>query len=99
MTRARSSRQRYETFRTDYRRGTLDAATERESESPPASPRGSARTRRREYLRDYLRWLWPQRYAIAAIFALALLAAGLEMIEPLFMRFITDRVLLVDTLN
>ena len=29
-----------------------------------------------------------------ALFAFALIAAGLEMIEPLFMRFIIDRVLL-----
>jgi ATP-binding cassette subfamily B protein/subfamily B ATP-binding cassette protein MsbA len=95
----RSSRQRYETFRADYRRGTLDAATESESGIARTSSKSAARSLRREYLRDYLRWLWPQRYAIAAIFALALLAAGLEMVEPLFMRFITDRVLLVDALS
>src|SRR6185295_5491981 len=34
------------------------------------------------------------RYAIGALFGFALLAAGLEMIEPLFMRYIIDRVLL-----
>src|SRR6185295_16038040 len=52
------------------------------------------RAKRRKYMREYLRWLKPHRYAVGALFVLALLAAGLEMIEPLFMRFIIDRVLL-----
>ncbi|MDX1562887.1 MAG: ABC transporter ATP-binding protein, partial [Gammaproteobacteria bacterium] len=55
--------------------------------------------RRGEYLRDYLRWLWPHRYAIAALFLLALVTAGLQMIEPLFMRYIIDSVLLDTTLE
>jgi ATP-binding cassette subfamily B protein/subfamily B ATP-binding cassette protein MsbA len=46
------------------------------------------------YLRDYLRWLRPYRYAAGALLGLALLTTGLQMIEPLFMRFIIDRVLL-----
>ena len=50
-------------------------------------------------MRDYLRWLWPHRYAVAVVFLLALVRAGLEMIEPLFMRFIIDRVLLNTALD
>src|SRR5205085_1584001 len=50
--------------------------------------------KRREYLREYMRWLWPFRFTVVVLFLLALLAAGLEMAEPLFMRFIVDRVLL-----
>ena len=42
--------------------------------------------KRREYLREYLRWLWPHRFQLAGVFALAVTVAGLEMIEPLFMR-------------
>ncbi len=45
-------------------------------------------------LRDYARWLWPHRRAIGGVFLLALVAAGLQMAEPLFMRFIVDGVLL-----
>ena len=52
------------------------------------------RGKRREYLREYVRWLWPHRYAVGFFFLLALISAGLEMVEPLFMRFIIDRVLL-----
>jgi ATP-binding cassette subfamily B protein len=57
------------------------------------------RGKRREYLREYLRWLWPHRYAVGAVFLFALLTAGLQMIEPLFMRFIIDRVLLNTALD
>jgi ATP-binding cassette subfamily B protein/subfamily B ATP-binding cassette protein MsbA len=107
MSHPRSSRQRYRTFVDDYRHGRLDESAE-EGGPPqrvgdagppanqPAAPeaKGLLGGRRREYLREYLRWLWPHRFAVAAVFLLALLAAGLQMIEPLFMRFIIDRVLL-----
>jgi ATP-binding cassette subfamily B protein/subfamily B ATP-binding cassette protein MsbA len=92
VTRARSSRDHYEDFRELYRKGSLDAATEGLPGARPADP---ARARRK-YLRDYLHWLWPQRWAVAGVFLLALLGAGLQMIEPLFMRFIIDSVLLVE---
>jgi len=105
---ARSSRASYREFAERYKRRRLD-----ESDQPPdaapaqagAAERGAAPARprllegrRREYLRDYLRWLKPHRYAIGFMFLLALATAGLQMIEPLFMRFIIDRVLLNDAL-
>jgi ATP-binding cassette subfamily B protein len=55
---------------------------------------GLKRGKRREYLREYLAWLWPYRYAVVILALLALFTAALEMAEPLFMRFIVDRVLL-----
>ena len=57
------------------------------------------RAKRREYVREYLRWLKPHRGQVIAVFGLALVVAGLQMIEPLFMRFIIDRVLLNTTLT
>ena len=92
MTRPRSSRQHYDVFRRDYRDGALDdkiAAAGKHWVVPLAGAKG-----RRDYLKDYFRWLWPERSAVGAIFVLSIAAAGLQMIEPLFMRFITDRVLL-----
>src|SRR5437867_6321573 len=83
----RSSRQRYLGFLKDYRQRRLDASAEEDAPRPDGS-------QRRAYLRDYLRWLRPYRYAAGALLALALLTTGLQMIEPLFMRFIIDRVLL-----
>jgi ATP-binding cassette subfamily B protein len=91
---ARSSRQRYHGFVEDYKHQRLDDS-EGTAEAVAPAERGSLRRgKRREYLREYLRWLRPHRYALGAVFVLALFVAGLQMIEPLFMRFIIDRVLL-----
>ena len=103
----RSSRQRYREFRRDYRDRRLDETLEagkpgerRDGAAAPGpgepspEPRARRRKLRRQYLREYLRWLWPHRYAVGAVFLFALLAGGLEMIQPLFMRSIIDRVLL-----
>ena len=79
----------------DYRHGRLDTNDADRALQPP----GDARRRRRAYVRDYLHWLTPHRYAIAALLALAFVTAGLQMVEPLFMRFIIDRVLLNSTLD
>ncbi|MDQ6634065.1 MAG: ABC transporter ATP-binding protein/permease [Gemmatimonadota bacterium] len=102
----RSSRQRYRRFVDDYLHGRLDdvdtpgGSDTRDAEAA-ATDNGRFRWRglrprgkRREYLGEYLRWLKPLRLAVGLVFLLALIRAGLEMIEPLFMRFIVDRVLL-----
>ena len=106
----RSSRQRYRGFVQDYKQRRLDEAIEAEKNRTKLTSSANAgdatetpetvvsaklpRGKRREYLREYLRWLRPHRYAVIAVFLFALLTAGLEMIEPLFMRFIIDRVLM-----
>ena len=110
--RPRSSRRRYRAFVEDYKRGRLDDSVEggedhrrlddaagAGSDSAPADARSKRRGKRREYLRDYLRWLRPHRYAVGALLVIALLGAGLEMVEPLFMRFMVDGVLLNTKLN
>src|SRR5262245_31890771 len=112
LKRLRSSRQRYLGFVEDYKLRRLDASVEPSQDgkhlegqakadeaSPGADPESQRRGKRREYLRAYLRWLWPHRYAFATVFLFAMLVAGLEMIEPLFMRFIIDHVLLDSTLD
>jgi ATP-binding cassette, subfamily B, bacterial len=90
MKQPRSSRGRYQGFVQAYRDRRLETP---EGSASRAAPDSTGHTRR-QLLRDYLRWLRPHRYAIALFFLLALVAAGLEMIEPLFMRFIIDHVLL-----
>ncbi|MBI2949406.1 MAG: ABC transporter ATP-binding protein [Verrucomicrobia bacterium] len=107
MRQPRSSRQRYRRFVEDYKQQRLDDLTDAKDGlgriDPSAEPgedaqasksRGLLRGKRREYLRDYMRWLWPHRYGVGALMLLALFVAGLEMAEPLFMRYIIDRVLL-----
>jgi ATP-binding cassette, subfamily B, bacterial len=106
--RRRSSRHRYRRFVDDYRQRRLD---DDDSGQPPPGDGQSrdgtaagARTgrllggRRRDYVREYLHWLRPHRAAVIVVFVLALAGAGLQMVEPLFMRYIIDRVLLDDTL-
>jgi hypothetical protein len=105
-----SSRRRYRQFVADYRHRRLDTEDEQKPAQAsdiapaegaaleaPAAPVKS-KTQRRAYLREYFRWLWPHRTGVSIVFALALTTAGLQMLEPLFMRFIINRVLLNDTL-
>ena len=107
-----SSRQRYRVFVDDYRHRRLDEKLDGAEHGKPAAQQASAIAPRkalgitrfrggkgRQYLREYFRWLRPYRAAVAGVFVLALTAAGLQMIEPLFMRFIIDRVLLNNTLD
>ena len=107
VPRPRTSRERYAAFVEDYKRRRLDD-TKGDGETPsPSEPdatpdgkkhwwRGSPH---RKYLGAYLRWLKPHRRAVSIVFALALITGGLEMIEPLFMRYIVDHVLLVPALD
>src|SRR5687768_8210879 len=99
--RARSSRSRYGQFVEDYRLRRLDETVQKTNteSSPPETAARVMPPKRREYVREYLRWLAPHRLGIGVVLFLALLVAGLEMIEPLFMRFIIDRVLLNQELS
>src|SRR6266850_825865 len=105
--RPRSSRRRYRDFVKNYKDRRLDDSAEggeehkrKEESAKPgddsATPdsKGKRSGKRREYLREYLRWLWPHRYVVGTLLLIALVGAGLEMVEPLFMRFIVDGVLL-----
>jgi ATP-binding cassette subfamily B protein len=95
----RSSRQRYRGFVEDYKHRRLDEADAQAGEGPKGREAEGPKGKRREYLREYVRWLWPHRLAVGGVFLLALLVASFQMIEPLFMRFIIDRVLLDTTLD
>jgi ATP-binding cassette, subfamily B, bacterial len=92
---ARSSKKRYQEFVEDYKQRRLDTVAEDDGGPPKAAQAPGAR---RAYLREYLQWLRPHRYELGAVFLLALVVAGLQMIEPLFIRFIIDHVILNRTL-
>jgi ATP-binding cassette subfamily B protein/subfamily B ATP-binding cassette protein MsbA len=94
MNRPRSSLLRYRKFVEDYHHRRLDDPADASHSKPAAGSSKETRAKHRRYLREYFRWLWPHRFAVGALFALSLVIAGLQMVEPLFMRFIVDRVLL-----
>jgi len=82
----RSSRQRYRGFVEDYKHRRLDdsvaSSDNRNNGKAPDAAATDRRGKRRQYVREYLRWLRPYRYAVAGLFLLALVTAGLQMIEP-----------------
>ncbi len=91
MAPPKSSRRRYLSFVDDYRYRRLDE----EAASTVSSTKDFVDVKpRRKYLRVYLTWLRPHWLGVTIVFALALLTAGIEMIQPLFMRFIIDKILL-----
>ena len=106
-----TSRRRYEEFVDDYKHKRLDDKLDKdkpkliapvEEEEKPKSFRDRLpwkRGHRREYLREYMKWLRPHRYAVIVVATLALITAGIEMIQPLFMRYIIDHVLLNKALD
>jgi ATP-binding cassette subfamily B protein/subfamily B ATP-binding cassette protein MsbA len=103
-----SSKHRYRQFVEDYKRHRLDelieaAEKKAPAEAPPEPVRKSRlpwkRGNRKQYLREYLRWLKPHRRTVIVVSVLSLIVAGLEMIEPLFMRYIIDKVLLNQRLD
>src|SRR5262245_15825133 len=91
--RPRSSKLRYLEFVRDYKAGQLDEP-EANRGKPVDDKKAERKQKRRAHLREYLRWLRPHRSAVGVLVVFALMVAGLEMIEPLFMRYIIDRVLL-----
>ncbi|MCA9260377.1 MAG: ABC transporter ATP-binding protein, partial [Planctomycetales bacterium] len=98
MPDVQSSRRHFDKFRDAYRKGEIHQFVTDEAlaqESADEATRGKSDSRRR-YLKHYLHWLRPERRTVVALIVLALTAALLEMIQPLFMRHIINQVLLGD---
>ncbi len=93
MLKNRSSRQRFDEFRTAYREGRVKELSEK---SRRDSRRRPDQDERRRYLWEYICWLAPFRGTAIALMLLALTVAALDMAQPLFMRYIIDDVLLAD---
>ena len=102
--RRRSSRVRYHAFVEDYKHKRLDDLIDaarsgaKPADGVPAAG-AKSRFRGREYVRDYLKWIRPHRGMAVTMFVLALGASGAEMLNPLFMRSIVDKVLLNSKLD
>jgi ATP-binding cassette subfamily B protein/subfamily B ATP-binding cassette protein MsbA len=95
MKRARTSRRRYQSFTEAYRDGRTD---ELSVLGEADKPQPAAKEERRRYLAHYVRWLRPHAGGVIVLLLLALVVAGLDMLPPLFLRFVVDRILLVPAL-
>src|SRR5262245_58712437 len=95
----RSSRAQYRAFVEDYKKKRLDDVIEARDKTPEQTDAPPKKKAPRRYIREYLAWLKPHRYALAFMFLLAIIGGGLEMVEPLFLRHIIDKVLLNKTLT
>jgi ATP-binding cassette subfamily B protein/subfamily B ATP-binding cassette protein MsbA len=104
-----TSRRRYRRFLEKFRRNEVGldkpegefGGSEREPPDEASRPVGDRpakrrerRLRRRRYLKLYLRELRPHAFGVALLVVLSLLIAGLELIQPLFYRYIIDHILL-----
>ena len=96
MNRPRSSQKRYRLFVEDYRlrRVDEDAPKEHSEGEGPEAPAEAARVSARIFALAVAASLRGRRCVLARA-----VGAGLEMVEPLFMRFIVDRVLLQPALT
>lgn len=96
MKPARTSRQRYDTFRHAYQEGLTDQLAVNPSRDQLPSP---PKEQHRRYLSLYLVWLRPHLPAMIVVLVLAAISAGLETLPPLFMRYVVDHVLLAQNLE
>ena len=62
---------------------------DRDAKPADAKPTGD-RGKRRTYLRAYVDWLWPYRFTLGGLFALALVAAPLDLVWPLAIKGIIN---------
>jgi ATP-binding cassette subfamily B protein/subfamily B ATP-binding cassette protein MsbA len=97
MKRPRTSRQRYNVFRKAYAEHRSDELALADDANSRAQP--VLKADRRRYLSHYLKWLRPHGGALAILLLLSGITAGLEMLPPLFLRYVVDRVLLVGGLS
>ncbi|HVQ41558.1 MAG TPA: ABC transporter ATP-binding protein, partial [Vicinamibacterales bacterium] len=103
----KSSRRAYRQFVEDYKHQRLDKDDDKKTATGAGAPDAAPATEgpakkpktRRASLREYITWLKPHRAEVAFVFVLALGKAALELVEPQFMRFMIDNVLLNETLD
>jgi ATP-binding cassette subfamily B protein/subfamily B ATP-binding cassette protein MsbA len=99
-SRPHTSRERFGEFLEKFRNGYYSRLPgerdddEQRQQDPSAPPDTSQKARRRGYLRMYVQELWPHWKMVALLVVLALLVSLLELIQPLFLRYIIDDILL-----
>lgn len=99
MSHGHTSKGRFAKFLDKFKRGDLKSEFEDDSQDdfkPEDIGKSDKRKKQRGYLRLYIRRLWPHWRLVALLIFLAILVSVLEIIQPLFARYIFDDVLLSD---
>lgn len=99
MTGRRKSRWLFQDFVRRYRKGELKSKADdlhgtTETSGAPEKLDKPNREQRRAYVRQYVRQLWPYWKTVVVLLLISLATAGLEVIQPLFVRHIIDQILL-----
>ena len=97
-----TSKSRFQEFLSKFRKGELKSDLENEAGDRDSDNKESAddkkkqKEKRRSYLRLYARRLWPHWRLVSLLALLAIVVSVLEIVQPLFARYIFDDVLLAD---
>ena len=95
----KTSKERFAEFLKKFKSGKFSLAPgQDEKDDKPTKdlpqPDVDKKRKRRGYLRQYTRQLWPHWRMVVLLSMLAVSVSALEMIQPLFARYIIDHVLL-----
>ena len=97
-----NSKSRFAQFLAKFKRGELKSEFEddkKEKEKPDSKLTGEQKATRRSYLRLYIARLWPHWRLVSVLAVLAVLVSVLEIVQPLFARYIFDDVLLAEGIS
>ena len=104
MSNSKTSKKRYRDFLEKFRSGKLKSKEDDRLEKPDepdkqVDPQEKAerKAKRRSYLNHYIRRLWPHWKMVVLLAVLAITVSTLEIIQPLFVRYIFDDVLLAES--
>ncbi|MFW5751350.1 MAG: ABC transporter ATP-binding protein [Planctomycetota bacterium] len=91
LQRAPSSKRRFRAFMKHWRAGRI-AGPAAGSDGGQAAPqrRQARRDERRRHLARYARWLWPARWRVFGVLAMALVVAGLDAAWPVLIGWMID---------
>ena len=96
---ANTSKLRFGEFLSKYRKGELKSAREEEEKKDDGAEETDEQAtkrkqKRRNYLKLYAKRLWPHWRLVLLLGVLAVVVSVLEIVQPLFARYIFDEVLL-----
>lgn len=100
MTSIKSSKKRFEEFFADYQKRKKNEDSEKdESEKSSGKDKKVDKKKRKAYLRLYINRLWPHWGAVLMLLIFSLIIAGLDVVQPLFVRYIVDQILLKEGIS